>query len=95
MKAIIIGGSGFLGSHVADSLTKKNFKVTIYDEKYPIFKNKKQKFVKGDILNFKKLKNLIQKQDYVFMFAGLSDLNDAVNNPIDSVKLNILSSICS
>ena len=93
MKAIIIGGSGFIGSHVADSLTERNFKVTIYDKKHPIFKNKKQKYVKGDILNLKKLEKVIHGQDYVFMFAGLSDLNDAVNNPIDSVKLNILSTV--
>ena len=74
MKAIIIGGSGFIGSHVADSLTERNFKVTIYDKKHPIFKNKKQKYVKGDILNLKKLEKVIHGQDYVFMFAGLSIL---------------------
>ena len=38
MKAIIIGGSGFIGSHVADSLTERNFKVTIYDKKYQFLK---------------------------------------------------------
>lgn len=31
MKAIVFGGSGFLGSHVADFLTKTGYNVTIYD----------------------------------------------------------------
>ena len=32
-KILIIGGSGFLGSHVSDSLTEKGFQVTIFDQK--------------------------------------------------------------
>ena len=30
---LIIGGSGFLGSHVSDEFSKKNYKVTIIDKK--------------------------------------------------------------
>ena len=33
MKILVTGGSGFLGSHVADELTKKGHKVEIYDIK--------------------------------------------------------------
>ena len=31
MKILVTGGSGFLGSHVADELTKYGHKVNIYD----------------------------------------------------------------
>ena len=33
MQCLVTGGSGFLGSYVADELTKKGFKVVIYDKK--------------------------------------------------------------
>ena len=33
MKCLVTGGSGFLGSHVAEVLTKKGHDVTIYDKK--------------------------------------------------------------
>jgi UDP-glucose 4-epimerase len=33
MKITITGGSGFLGSHVADALSDKGHKVTIFDKK--------------------------------------------------------------
>ena len=30
-KAVVIGGSGFIGSHVADCLSDEGYQVTIYD----------------------------------------------------------------
>ena len=33
MKILVIGGSGFLGSHVADKLTQAGHNVTIFDKK--------------------------------------------------------------
>ena len=32
-KVVVIGGSGFLGSHVADYLTISGYKTTIFDKK--------------------------------------------------------------
>ena len=33
MKCLVTGGSGFLGSHVADELSNNNHEVIIYDKK--------------------------------------------------------------
>ena len=33
MKITVLGGSGFIGSHVADELSKRGNKVTIFDKK--------------------------------------------------------------
>ena len=43
MKCLVTGGSGFLGSYVADELTKAGHSVTIFDKKFPngLIKNKK------------------------------------------------------
>ena len=46
-KALVIGGSGFLGSHLAETLNDKGYKVTILD-KQKIKLNRKIKFIKGD-----------------------------------------------
>ena len=55
MNILIIGGSGFLGYHLTESLLKKSYKVTVLDRKKIYFKNKNFKFVKGDIKNLKLL----------------------------------------
>ena len=49
-KITVLGGSGFLGSHLCDLLSEKIFNVTIFDKNKSKYKNKKQ-FIKGDILD--------------------------------------------
>ena len=81
MKILIIGGSGFIGSHVADVLAKYNYKVTIFDIKKPSTLFKNQKFVKGDISNIKKLTTSIKKNKIVFNFAAIADIDEAKTKP--------------
>ena len=57
------------------------------------FLKKNQKFIKGDILNFNQLEKAVRNCSYVYHFAGLSDLNEAVKEPLKSVKLNILATV--
>ena len=45
MKAIILGGAGFIGSHLADALLKKNYKVKIIDN-LPFPKNANYRKIK-------------------------------------------------
>jgi UDP-glucose 4-epimerase len=90
---LVTGGSGFLGSHVADFLSNKGFNVIIYDKKKSKWLKSNQKFISGDILNLKKLKKIKIKIDYIYHFAALSDLDTALKNPIESIKINILGTV--
>jgi len=89
-KAIVFGGSGFLGSHVADSLTEQGFEVTIFDLNESTYLQNNQKMIVGDILNTKQLDQAIKNHDIVYNFAGIADIDECHNKPIETIKYNIL-----
>ena len=93
MNYLIIGGSGFLGSHVADELTRSGHKVTIFDKKKSIYLIKNQKMVIGDIKKIDNYENIFKKIDYVFNFAGISDISISKNKPKETVLENILPTV--
>lgn len=90
MKAVVFGGSGFLGSHVADVLTDKGYDVTIYDMVHSPYLRDNQKMVVGDILNVESVSNVLKDADIVYNFAGIADIDEAKDRPLDTVRINIL-----
>ena len=92
INVLVIGGSGFLGSHIVDELIKKKYKVLVYDLKLPKNKNSKANYIKGNISNIKKIQKIIDKCNLVYNFAGIGDLKEAYENPISTIKYNILLS---
>ena len=90
MKIIVIGGSGFLGSHVADELTERGHEVTIFDNIESQYIDSRQKMVVGDVEKFEDLNSVISENQIVYHFAGIAGIQDASDNPIKTVKNNIL-----
>ena len=84
-KIIVIGGSGFLGSHVADILTENNYQVHVFDLSPSEWINNKQHFIRGDILNYKDLLKAFKNAYAVFHFAGIADIGKANLDYIKSV----------
>jgi len=90
-KALVIGGSGFLGSHVADALSESGYEVYIFDKLESLYLRDKQKMIVGDILDIDAVRSSIYGCNYVFHFAGIADIQEAQINPIETVKNNILA----
>ena len=88
-QAIVFGGSGFLGSHVADSLSDRGYKVTLFDKTPSPYIRPDQRMIVGDILDSFKVKKAMEDQEIVYHFAGLSDLDEAYTKPIATVEQNI------
>ena len=89
MKVIVFGGSGFLGSHVADFLTNAGHAVTIFDIKSSSYLQSNQLMYIGDILNPEQVLDAVEGHDVVYNFSGLADLDDATTRPVDTIRLNI------
>ena len=89
-KAIVFGGSGFLGSHIADSLTEKGFEVTVFDIKESPYLKNNQKMIVGDILNMEQLDTAIKGNCIVYNFAGIADIDECHKKPLNTIRYNIL-----
>lgn len=90
MKVVVFGGSGFLGSHVADALTDAGHDVNVYDISPSRYLRSSQSMIVGDILDSRKVEEAVMDANVVYNFAGVADINDASLRPLDSVKYNIL-----
>ena len=89
----VIGGSGFIGSHVADQLTEEGYKVRIFDRKDSFWKKANQEMIVGDLLDYDLLKKAIAGSEVVYNFAALADLDQARYKPIETVEINILGNV--
>ncbi|MBC8052951.1 MAG: NAD(P)-dependent oxidoreductase [Sphingobacteriaceae bacterium] len=93
MKAIVFGGAGFLGSHVADELTKQGYDVTIFDLRGSPYLQQGQTMIKGDILNQNQVRMAIQGNDYVYHFAAIADIKEARDKPVEAANFNIMGTM--
>lgn len=92
-RVLVVGGSGFLGSNLADYLTNKGYDVGILDKKKSRWIGNKQKFYNLDIGNIVELKKILKNYSYVFHFGDIADLNYLYNKPIISITENILKTV--
>lgn len=94
MNTVVFGGSGFLGSYVADELLRRGFQVTIADIKPSAYLQPGQKYLCCDIQDRRAVENVISEDvRYVFNFAGLADLNEAIHLPVETMQLNVLGNM--
>ena len=87
--AIVFGGSGFLGSHVADALSHAGFRVKIFDIQKSNYRTENQEMIIGDIMDLEMVKASVEGCQVVYNFAGLADVDEANNKPLEAVQLNI------
>ena len=89
-KVVVIGGAGFVGSHTADALSNKGYKVTIFDKEKSPWLKEDQKMIIGDVLNIDQVRNAISGSKYVYHFAGIADISESKKNPIETINTNVI-----
>ena len=82
---LVIGGAGYIGSHIVLELCERDYDVTVFDNLSTGYKKNidlRAKFIQGDILNQNDLSNIFQK-DYcaVFHFAALKAAGESMLEP--------------
>ncbi len=91
-KVVVIGGSGFLGSHIADAATDAGYEVCLYDLHPSRWLKQGQQMHVGDILDETALGNCLDGARFVFHLAGIADIGEAAASPRATVERNIIGS---
>ena len=99
--AIVTGGAGFIGAHMADLLVDNNYEVGVIDDlSGGYLKNLKQhknnpKFTieEADICNIDHNHSLFKDSDLLFHFAGKGDIVPSIDDPTDYMSTNIQGTV--
>ncbi len=91
-KIVVFGGAGFLGAYLVDLLIKTGYKVFAADIKRTKYISESV-YTKCDILNRNEVRNIVCDATVVFNFAGFANLDRAIENPYETINLNVLGNL--
>ncbi len=95
-KAVVTGGAGFIGSHIAEALLKKNIETIVIDNLYigrEEYVPKGAQFIKMDIMDAAGLNGLFDKVDIVFHQAAHVSIRNSIDNFYQDAAVNIMGTV--
>lgn len=95
---LVLGGAGYIGSHMVWQLVEENYYVVVLDNLSTGFKkavHKKAKFYLGDVENEELLDFIFKKEkiDTVIHFAAFSLVFQSMQNPLKYFKNNVFGTM--
>ncbi len=95
-RAVLSGGAGFIGSHLAEELLDRGYRVTVIDnlstgriENLKGLKTARLKIVRRDVNDIKHILPYFRKGDLVFHLAALADIVPSVQRPLEYHRANV------
>lgn len=93
MRVIVTGGSGFIGSHVADALAAQGHEVCIYDLDTPQHAIACE-YVRGDTRDLDRLVKTARSGDMIYHLAAEANVNRFFESPLFSNENTSQSALC-
>lgn len=85
MRGIVTGGSGFLGSHVADHLAHLGHDISVLD----LVASQRHRTIRADLLDVAALRAAMQNVDFVCHLAAVGDVYLAMEQPHLAAAVNV------
>ena len=92
MKALVTGGSGFIGSHVVDRLKSRGVEVRVFDMVMPTFR-KDIEYYQGSLLDQEAVRMSLNGIDAVFHLGAVADVKDVHSDPHYAEAINVRGTI--
>ncbi|HEY3316895.1 MAG TPA: NAD-dependent epimerase/dehydratase family protein [Coriobacteriia bacterium] len=86
-RAVVFGGAGFLGSHVASALTARGADVLVVDRVSPrpaLLAAVEARI--ADVLDSEAVRRAVHEADHVFAFAARAGAGDSVSDPLGDLE---------
>jgi UDP-arabinose 4-epimerase len=95
MKVLVIGGSGYVGSHAVRELSAAGHEVVIYDNLSTGFRSlsKGYRLIEGDIADTARVSQALTGMDAVMHFAASAYVGESVANPRKYFRNNVESAL--
>ena len=96
MRVLIIGGNGFIGSHLTDFLVAKGQTVRVYSHSRSIYTkedDKKVEYIYGEFTDTKLLDSSLQDIEVVYQLISTTVPSTSNKSPVEDVASNLISTI--
>jgi UDP-glucose 4-epimerase len=97
-RCLILGGGGFMGSHLAGELLAAGYAVRVFDRANRDRRNlasiaEKIEIIEGDFSNKADLQAIVPGMDFVFHLVGTTLPASSNSNPVYDIESNVISSV--
>ena len=101
IKALVTGGAGFIGGHIAEALAARGARVVILDDLSTgslenlawAAGNADIEFVEGNLTDTALIKKLVPGCDWVFHEGAIASVPQSVAQPVKSSQVNLEASL--
>src|SRR4030095_14038354 len=95
---LVLGGGGFIGSHLCDSLLEKGYDVVVFDKTNFSKKNiehidERVRILEGDFINEIDIKKSLNGIDYIYHLVSTTLPAMSNENPVYDAETNLISSL--
>tara|TARA_B100000401_G_scaffold410169_1_gene328096 strand:- start:98 stop:1057 length:960 start_codon:yes stop_codon:yes gene_type:complete len=95
-KILVIGGAGYIGSHLVYELCDNGYNVTVLDNLTSGFEDnidKRSKFIKDSYTNYSLMNIILKEYDTVIFLAALKAAGESMVDPLKYSQKNIIDSL--
>lgn len=96
MRCLVIGGNGFIGSHLVDCLVRRGHEVSVFDrfsDGLPKYEAQGVGRHQGDFLNLGDLEKAIRGTEAVFHFLSTTTPVSTQTDPVVDIRTNVSSTV--